>query len=170
VQEFFLIAKIQSAFGKDGFVRIYPYSDFPERFFKLNEIYIDFFNVKKKFYVEKVKRVKDFFILKFRNFDKEKDTELLIGKEIFVDETNAVKLQENQYFIHDLLGSSVFKGDVLIGEIKEVLSYPANDVYVVEFSGGELLIPAVKEFIERFDPLEKKLFLKPGADIGYDEN
>jgi 16S rRNA processing protein RimM len=168
VPEYFLVAKIQSAAGTDGFVRIISYSDFPDRFFNLKKVYIDFFNDKKLFYVDEVKNVKDFFILKFKNFENEKDVEVLIGKEIFVDEKDAVKLQENEYFIHDLIGSSVFRGVIKIGKIKEVLTFPANDVYVIESEGKELLIPAVREFIEKFDPIGKKLYIKPGANINYD--
>ena len=168
--EFFLIAKIQSAVGKEGFVRIFSYSDFPGRFFDLHKVYIEFFNEKKIFYVEKVKKKKDFFILKFENFNSDRDVEILIGKDIFVDENSLINLPADQYFIHDLIGSLVFKNNVLIGKIIEVFKYPANDVYVVDAGGKEILIPAVKEFIDKFEPSEKKLILLPDANIDYDEN
>jgi len=170
VPEFFLIAKIQSAFGKEGFVRIFSYSDFPERFFNLNKIFIDFFDVKKIFYVEAAKKEKDFFILKFKNFNNEKDVEVLEGKNVYVDESDAVILPPDQYFIHDIIGSLVFRNDFLIGNIKDVIVAPANDVYVIDSDGKEILIPAVKEFIEKFEPSEKKIILNPDADIDYDEN
>jgi len=170
VPEFFLIAKIQSAFGKEGFVRIFSYSDFPERFFNLHKVYIEFFEVKKIFYVEEVKKKKDFFILKFENFNNNRDVEILIGKDIFVDESSVINLPADQYFIHDLIGSLVFRNNVLIGKIIEVLKYPANDVYVIDADGKEILIPAVKEFIDKFEPSEKKLILSPDANIDYDEN
>lgn len=168
--EFFLIAKIQSAFDKEGFVRIYAYSDFPERFFSLHKVYIEFSGIKKVFYVEEIKNKKDFFILKFRNFNSDNDVKMLLGKDIFVDENDLVKLPEDQYFIHDIIGSSVFKNEILIGKIADVLVLPANDVYVIDAEGKEILIPAVKEFIEKFIPSEKKLVLKPKADIDYNEN
>ena len=168
--EFFLIAKIQSAFDKEGFVRIYAYSDFPERFLSLHKVYLDFSGIKKVFYVEEIRDKKDFFILKFKNFDNDDDVKLLMGKKIFVDENNVVKLPKDQYFIHDIIGSSVFKDKILIGKIVDVLVLPANDVYVIDAGGKEILIPAVKEFIEKFIPSEKKLFLIPEADIYYNEN
>ena len=167
---FFLIAKIQSAFGKEGFVRIFSYSDFPERFFHLNKVYIDFFDVKKVFYIEAAKREKNFFILKFKNFKNEKDVAILKGKNVYVDESDLVTLSPDQYFIHDIIDSLVFRNNILIGRIKDVLVFPANDVYVIDANGNEILIPAVKEFIEKFDLSEKKLFLRPDADINYNEN
>ncbi len=168
--EFFLIAKIQSAFNKEGFVRINSYSDFPERFFNLRKVFIDFSGIKKEFYVDEVRKKKDFFVLKFKNFNNEIDVEVLLGKDIFVDENDVVELPADQYFIHDIIGSSVFKNKILIGTVKDVLALPANDVYVIDAEGKEILIPAVKEFIEKFVPSEKKLVLMPEADIDYDEN
>lgn len=168
--EFFLIAKIQSAFNKEGFVRILNYSDFPQRFFDLQKVFIDFSGIKKEFYVEEVKKKKDYFTLKFKNFDNDSDVEVLLGKEIFVNEKDVIKLPADQYFIHDLIGSSVYRNKILVGKITEVLVLPANDVYVIDTGDQEILIPAVKEFIEKFIPSEKKLILVPEADIGYNEN
>ena len=43
---------------------------------------------------------------------------------------------------------------------------PANDVYVVkDNSGNEVLIPAVNDFVEKFDPDKKIMKLKPGEDL-----
>ena len=168
--EFFLIAKIQSAFNKEGFVRIFAYSDFPERYFNLHKVYIDFSGIKKEFYVEKIKKEKDFFIFKFKNFNSDSDVEVLSGRDIFVDEYDVVELPADQYFIHDIIGSSVYRNEILVGKIVDVMVLPANDVYVMDADGKEILIPAIKEFIEKFIPSEKKLFLVPEADINYNEN
>jgi len=179
VNEYFLIAKIvsvyekprimqgKSAFGsaREGFVKIFSYSDFPERFFNLKRVYIEFFDEKKEFYVERVEKIKDYFLLKFKNFDTNNDANVLVGKEIFVDNENLVKLPDNYFFVHDLISSSVFRNNKFFGKIKDVLSYPANDVYVIENSGEEILIPAIPDYIESFDPEKKILVLKPGDDL-----
>ncbi len=166
-----MIARITSAADKNGFVKVYSYSDFPERFFSLREVFIDFFDSKKKFIVEEVKKNKNDFFIKFRNFDSDTDTRVLLNKEIYVDEKNLVKLPEKVYFIHDLVDSKVFRNAKLFGIIKEVLSYPANDVYVIEEAdGGEILLPALSELIESFDPEKKVMILKPGESFYEDED
>lgn len=170
MSEFYLIATISSAFGKSGAVKIISHSDFPDRFFSLSEVYIDFFNSKKLFFVENVKQHNNIFTIKFRNFDSDKDVEILIGKDIFVDDEHLVKLPENHFFIHDLIGSRVVRNDKEIGIIKDVLKYPANDVYVViDKTGNDLLIPAVMDFIDSFDSGNKILKLKPGEEL-YDDD
>jgi 16S rRNA processing protein RimM len=170
VSEFYLIATVVSAFGKNGAVKITSHSDFPERFMNLSEVYIDFFNNKKLFFVDNVEQHNNIFTIKFRNFDSDKDVGILIGKDLFVDEEHLVKLPENYFFIHDLIGSRVVKNELEIGIIKDVQKYPANDIYVViDNHGNEILIPAVLDFIVSFDPLKKILILKPGEDL-YDDD
>ncbi len=166
-----MVARITSIADNKGFVKIYSYSDFPERFFSLREVFIDFFDSKKKFIVEAVKKNKGDFFIKFRNFDSDNDTRVLLNKEIYVDEKDAVKLPEKVFFIHDLVDSKVFRNEALFGIIKEVLSYPANDVYVIEdVNGREILLPALSELIESFDPENKVMILKPGESFYEDED
>ncbi len=169
MNDYFLIAKVISVYGREGYVSVRSYSDFPERFDDLSKVYIDFFNDKKEFFVEKVLRKKDSFLIKFRNFDNGEDCKILTGKEIFVDKENLYKLPEGHYYVHDLIGSTVYRNDVVFGKIKDVLPYPANDVYVIDDNGKEILIPASFEFIESFDPEKKILILKPGDDFYEDD-
>ena len=166
MNEFYLIATVISAFGKNGAVKIKSHSDYPERFLHLSEVFIDFFNTKKLFFVENVEQHNSIFTIKFKNFDSDKDVKILIGKDLFVDEDHLVKLPENHFFIHDLIGSKVIRNNHDIGTIKEVLQYPANDIYVVlDNFGNETLIPAVLDFIESFDAVNKILNLKPGDEL-----
>jgi 16S rRNA processing protein RimM len=170
VSEFFLIATIDSVFGKDGFVKIISHSDFPDRFYRLEQVYIDFWGEKKEFFVEKVLERKKFRALKFKNFDDERDVGVLIGKDVFVDEKNVIKLPEGTFFVHDLLGSRVYRNNREFGTLKDILRSPANDVYVIEnMYGEEILIPAVRDYIEGFDSENKILIIKPGAQIYEDD-
>lgn len=171
MSEYFLLARISSTADKKGFVKIESYSDFPERFYSLKAVYIDFFGTKKKFFVEEVKKLKSDFFIRFKNFNTGKDTKILLNKEIFIEEKDAVKLPGNVFFVHDLIGSTVFRNDKLFGSIKDVLPYPANDIYVIEkVDGGEILLPALAELIESFDPGKKIMILKPGESFYEDED
>jgi 16S rRNA processing protein RimM len=171
VSEFFLIAKIISSYGKEGFVKLKSFSDFPERFFNLENVFVEFFGDKKKLFVEKVKKSNSFILIKFRNFDSEDDIKVLLKKEIYVDRKNLYLLPENFYFIHDLIGSKVIRGGEYLGVIKDVLKAPANDIYLIEQENKEeLLLPAVKDFILNFDSSKKLLELKAGAGIYDDED
>jgi len=171
VNDHFLIARIISIFGKEGFVKISSFSDFPERFFKLSNVFIDFFGVKKEFFVEEVRQKKNFFVLKFKNFNSSEDVQILIGREIFVDKENVIQLPEGYFFVHDLVGSKVIRNNEKLGIITDVLSYPANDVYIVKNAGGrEILLPAINDLILSFDSTKKVMILKPGGELYEDED
>jgi len=168
--EYILIARIEQTFGKDGFVRIQSFSDFPERFFSLKNVYIDFWGDKKIFYVEDVKDVNGKIIIKFKNFDSPRDIQVLIDREIYVDEKDGVSLPDNHFFVHDLIGSEVVVEKERIGTISEVIKGKANDVLVVLTDDkNEKLIPFVLNFIEKFDAAKKRLILNISKDFLEDD-
>ena len=170
MDDFFLIAEIKAVHGSNGLVLIDSYSDFSERFFKLNSVFIDLFGSKKEFFVENVIEVGGRIALKFKNFNSGDDVKILVGKKIFVEEKNSVKLSKDTYFVHDLIGSEVFRNSKLLGVVEDVLAYPANDVYVIkDIDQKNLLVPAIKDFIKSFEPLKKRLELVDDCDLLYDD-
>jgi ribosomal 30S subunit maturation factor RimM len=51
------------------------------------------------------------------------------------------------------------------------LKVPANDVIVIKDKNGkEILLPLVLEFIEKFEPVTRTLFLKSDVDLSDDED
>ena len=164
--EYILIARIKQTFGKDGFVRIQSFSDFPERFFSLKRVYIDFWGDKKTFYIEFVKNVKGKIIIKFKKFDSLRDSQILIDREVYVDEKDSVTLPENYFFVHDLIDSEVFIKTERIGVVSDVIKGKGNDVLVISNNDKkEILVPFVLSFIEKFDAARKKLILNISKDF-----
>lgn len=62
-------------------------------------------------------------------------------------------LDEDEFFVEDLVGLKVVTVDGLeLGDVKEVLAYPAQDILVI----GQLMIPFVEQFVKGVDfDLEK---------------
>lgn len=158
--EYFLIAKVEQVYGKDGYVKLRSFSDFPGRFLSLTKVYIDFWEDKKTFYVEDVKDVNGKIIIKFKRFDSTRDSQVLIDRDIYVEENQAVSLPDNHFFVHDLIGSDVIVEKKIIGVVADVIKGKANDVLVISTDDGEeILIPFVLNFIEKFDAAKKELIL-----------
>ena len=168
--EYILIARIEQLYGKDGFVKLKLFSDFPDRFLNLKKVYIDFWGDKKRFFVEDVNDLNGKIIIKFKKFDSPRDSQVLIEREIYVDEKDAVSLPDNHYFVHDLIGSEVVVEKERIGTISEVIKGKANDVLVVLTDDkNEKLIPFVLNFIEKFDAAKKRLILNISKDFLEDD-
>ena len=167
--DYFLIAKIVSSAGRNGVVKISSYSDSKKSFFQLDEVFVDFFDDKKSLLIDSVEEGQGCFFVKFKNFDSKEDTEILIGKSVYINKDDLIKLPKDLFFIYDMIGSNVFCNGVKIGIIKDVLNFPANNVYVIsDLDKNERLIPDVTEFVEKFDVNEKILFLKK-VDEYYEE-
>lgn len=168
--EYFLIARIEQLYGKDGYVRIKSFSDFPERFLSLKKVYLDFWGDKKTFYIEDVRDVKGNVLVKFEKFDSIRDSQLLLEREVYVDEKDAVTLPENHFFVHDIIGSEVIIEEESIGVITDVIKGKGNDVIVIKDDNNkEVLIPFVLSFIEIFDAAEKKIILNIKKDFFEDD-
>jgi 16S rRNA processing protein RimM len=168
--EYILIAKVEQDYGKAGYVRLQSFSDFPERFLNLEKVYIDFWGDKKTFYVEDFKNLNGKFVIKFKKFDGPRETQFLIGKEIYVDEKDKVSLPDNHFFVHDIIGSEVFVEEEKIGIVSDVIKSKANDVLVILTDDKkEKLIPFVLNFIEEFDAAKKKLILNISKDFLEDD-
>jgi len=164
--EYFLIAKVEQIYGKDGYVKLRSFSDFPERFLSLKIVYIDFWGDKKKFSVEDVKDAGGKIIIKFKHFESSRDSQVLLDRNVYVDEKDTVSLPENHFYIHDLIGSEVTVEKKTIGTVTDVIKGKANDVLVISTGEDEeKLIPFVLNFIEKFDAAKKKLILNIPKDF-----
>jgi 16S rRNA processing protein RimM len=78
--------------------------------------------------------------------------ELHRAEYLLIREADAAPLAAHENYIHDLIGLTVTtsSGEAL-GVLAEVLTSPANDVYVVQTGTGELLIPALQSVVLRVD-------------------
>ena len=90
--------------------------------------------------------------VKLKGIDSRTAAERIRGHMLFVEEADAVRLPRGTFFIHDIIGLSVSdEQGAVLGTVSDVLRYPANDVYVVRGGDGEILVPAVKEFVRKID-------------------
>ncbi len=138
--------EIVSAHGIQGEVKILPWADGPEFLLKFREFYID----GKAVAVQSSRIHKTCVLAKLEGIDDPETAIRLRGKTVCIDR-NKVKLPKGTVFIADLLGCKVIteEGEE-IGKIKDVLTMPASDVYVIH-GEKKYMIPAVKEFVKEIN-------------------
>ncbi|CUU06587.1 16S rRNA processing protein RimM [Candidatus Kryptobacter tengchongensis] len=155
-----IIGKILRPYGLKGQVCVKPITDFIERFKKLKRVYIgdNPIEVDEYYIVSSFLRNED-VILKFKNVNDRTTAESFCGKFVYIPEEELIPLPEDSYYVHDLIGLKVFDTNGnKIGVITDVWLLPANDVYVVESKGKEILIPAISDVVKKVD-LEKKMVI-----------
>lgn len=131
--------------GVRGEIKVFPTTDDVTRFKKLKILYLDKGAELMKLEVSSVRFFKNMVIMKFKGIDNINDIEKYKGKNLLIERKQAVPLQENEYFICDIIDSKVVTEDgEEIGTLKEVLQTGANDVYVVKTEEGkEVLFPVI---------------------------
>lgn len=156
------IGTITSTHGIRGEVKVYPMTDDNGRFKKLKECFIEYKNEYIPMTCKSAKFFKNMVILGFDGYDNINDIEKYKQCKLFVDRAHAVKLQENEFFIADLIGLTVITEEGKnLGILTEIIPTGANDVYVVTTPHKkEILIPAIKDCIKKINMEEKSMIIK----------
>lgn len=158
----FRIGQIVNTQGLKGEVKVYPYVDDIHRFDQLEGFYLDK-NFNKEFEVERVRYKGKMVIMKIKDIDTIELAEKIKSKNIYISREDSVDLDEDEFFIADLIGIDVFAVDgEKVGALKDVLQYSANDVYVVKGDNDkEYLIPSLIKFVPEIDIKENKMIIDP---------
>ena len=159
MEQFLQVGAITSTHGIRGEVKVFPTTDDPARFKKLKKVILDTGKRQIDMEIQSVRFFKQFVIVKFKGIDNINDVEQYKGSSLFVSRENAVSLEENEYYIADLIGMEVVLEDnTHFGTLKDVMETGANDVYVVETSDGEeILLPAIRDCILDVNVEEKRM-------------
>lgn len=149
MEEMLRVGVISSTHGVRGEVKVYPTTDDPERFLDLDEVTLDAGREQIVLEIQNVKFFKNMVILKFKGYDNINDIEKYKGRDLLIRRDQAVELDEDEYFVTDLIGLRVEAEDgTVLGELKEVMPTGANDVYIVQQENRkEILLPAIKDCI-----------------------
>lgn len=161
MEQFLQVGVISSTHGVRGEVKVFPTTDDANRFRKLKTVILDTGREHLTLEIQSVKFFKQFVILKFKGIDNINDIEKYKGRSLLVDRKHAVKLKENEYFVADMIGISVFTEDgKAFGILKDVMETGANDVYIIESPEyGEVLIPAIRQCILEVDIENQKMVI-----------
>ena len=149
MEQFLQVGAITSTHGIRGEVKVFPTTDDPARFKKLKKVILDTGKRQIDMEIQSVRFFKQFVIVKYK------------GSSLFVSRENAVSLEENEYYIADLIGMEVFTEEGHFGIVKDVMETGANEVYIIDSDvHGEVLVPAIKQCIENVDVENGKMQIR----------
>lgn len=162
MEDLLQVGVITSTHGVRGEVKVFPTTDDNARFKKLKDCYVEYKNEMLPIKVQGAKFFKNMVILKFDGIDNINDVEKYKQCKLYVDREHAVALEENEYFMTDLIGLQVQKEDgTALGTLTEIIPTGANDVYVVTGKEKkEWLLPAIMECILNVDMEHGKMTVR----------
>ncbi len=174
MQEYLSVGKITNTHGIKGELKVIPSTSDVSRFEYLYNVTIDLSpkavgkgdaqspdakSLLKKYAVENVRYHQTYVLMTLHGIDNMNDAETLKGRELWIPREEARELDDDEWFICDLIGLEVYEENKLLGKLTEVIETGSNDVYVVTDNAPgkkEILIPALKDVILIVD-IEKRM-------------
>ena len=157
-----LVGQIVNVHGIKGEVKVYPYTDDVNSLAKkLKVIYLDE-NLKEKYDVS-CRVQKNMLLVKISGVDTVEKAETLRNKNVYINEENLDKLEEDSYYIKDLIGLEVIdiNNNAVIGKLDYVFNNGANDVYEITTSDNKkVYLPAIKQVIKKVDIKARKIYVE----------
>ena len=145
-----IVGRILAPHGLRGEVEVEILTDFPDRFGLLKMVYLG--EELQPAVVEGHRFKNSRVILKLVDCEDRDEAGTLRGKLIHVPLDEAMPLEEEEYYVYQILGLDVWttEGEFL-GSVDDILFTGSNDVYVVRNDDQELLIPALSDVIMEVD-------------------
>jgi 16S rRNA processing protein RimM len=149
-----VIGEVLKPQGIRGEIKIKTFTDFPEDVKEFGVVYID----GKEYKILTFRVAPDgFAYLGLRGVPDRNAAELLRGKIIEGDRSDAPELEEGQYYIVDVLGCACETEDgVFLGTVKDIANL-SSEIYTLEKDGKNILFPAIKGVVLKVDIENKKV-------------
>ncbi|MCL6611849.1 MAG: ribosome maturation factor RimM [Peptococcaceae bacterium] len=148
-----VIGKIVGTYGHRGMVKVFPLTDFPDRFFGMDRVTLEQDGKRRVYTVAEVRRHRKHVLIRLEEVADMTGAESLRGAVIKIGREELTPLPEGSYYIFDIVGLKVFTEEGgYVGVVEDVLQTGANDVYVVDTGEkAPVLVPALKDVVREID-------------------
>ena len=163
------IGKIVTTHGIKGEVKVFPLTDFIDRFYDTETVMVEHPSGRKqRMTLESVRIHRKMVMIKFAEIPDTNAALAWVHSLLTVSKEELVPLPEGQYYVFDIIGLEVWTDDgELLGTVTDVLKPGANDVYVVRLTpevrerssekSGDLLLPVIDDVIKETDLAAKRI-------------
>jgi len=138
-------------------------TDFPERFEDLEGVTAVLRGGERRdLSLEKAWLQKERIVLKFKGVDSIEDAEMLRDAEICVAETQAVELEEGEFFDWQLESCEVVTiAGELVGKVRELLRTGGTEVLIIDGDDREVMVPFAESICVEVDIEGKRIVIDP---------
>jgi len=138
-----------------------PLTDFVERFEDLDGVLLERPDgSRNRLGIENIRAYGNRMAIKFDGIETPETVAELRGSLLVVRREEVHPLPEGFHYVFEIVGLEVeTEAGERIGRVVDVLPMPANDVYVVDRDGKEVLLPAIQDLI-RIDKSEGRLVIR----------
>ncbi|MGD1320647.1 ribosome maturation factor RimM [Chryseobacterium sp. 2R14A] len=147
-EDCYLLGKITRRHGLAGNVILKLDTDQPELYKKLDSIFLEINGLLVPFFIEKSSWSKlDALNIAFKN-SSEALVDQSLGKNVYLPLTSLPKLTGKQFYYHEIIGFEIFDEEGNdCGVIRSVNDQTAQNYFVTNLDGKEVVIPIIKDWI-----------------------
>lgn len=159
-EDCFQLGYISKVHGLRGEVTGVLDVDYPENYQDLEHVFIEQKSRLVPLFLEHfVLQPGNKVLAKFEDFNSIDEVTPLVGSAMYLPLSELPKLEEDQYYFHELIGYEVLDENLgRIGDIKVIYDLQTQDLLGVEHKGKEVLIPIQDGIILKVDKAAKKVY------------
>jgi 16S rRNA processing protein RimM len=147
---FLAIARVVKPWGVRGELKLEVLTGFPDQLGRLKHVYLGPEAV--QYTVARFRWHSGELLLQLADVRDRNAAEMLRDQLVQIAREDATPLEPGQFYEYQIVGLNVITlGGEPLGQVVEVLSTGANDVYVVQGPRGEVLLPARAEVVQAID-------------------
>ena len=149
-EQYLEVGKITNVHGLMGEVRVQPWADSPDFLCQFKTLYVD--KTHWPVQVERARVHKNMVILKLNGVTDVNGALAMRNAVLYIDRDDA-NLPKGSFFLADIYGLEVrdAETDEVLGKVADILTPPANNVYVVRGCKREIMIRAVDQFVKEIN-------------------
>jgi 16S rRNA processing protein RimM len=157
---FLAVGMLRRAHGLKGEMLMDVWTEFPERLRAGKRVYVGEQHTPHR--IRSARSMGTMRLVHLEGLNAPEDAVDFRNQVMYVRADELPRLPEGRYYHHELIGMTVVNeaGQVL-GILSQILETGANDVYVVNGAGGEMLLPAIQEVILSVDVAQRQMQVKP---------
>ena len=164
-EDCYFLGKITRRHGLQGNVFLKLDTDQPEMYNKLDSVLIEINGLLVPFFIAKQSWSKnDTLIISFKN-PTEQLVDQAIGRDVYLPLSTLPKLSGNKFYYHEVIGFEIREEDgKTCGNIVSINDQTAQNYFILDLAGKEIIIPIIKDWILEVNREEKfiQMFLPEG--------
>jgi 16S rRNA processing protein RimM len=150
------LAVVGRPHGVRGELRAHPFDRDSDLLLELDEVLVRFVTGERKgeeheVSIDGARGTNDAILIKLHAVDDRNAAEDLRGAQLCVKRRDFPPIEDGEFYACDVVGARVIAHDEEIGVLKELMTYPSVDVFLVEGVRGRWEIPVVEAYIESVD-------------------
>lgn len=154
------VGEIINTHGLKGELKVYPYTDFPEKRFAINsKVYLLIDNNYQEFFINGFRLYKNLIYISLQGLNSINLVEKYKSLDIYVDENEFDDIDEDYYF--KLYNLEVFdQANKYLGRVESIYDNGRQSILKVVQANNYFYLPFVDEFIVEIDYNKKKIIVK----------